>query len=326
MRKCWSRTRLVTMRQGVQIPPNRQAIGDVAVFLYHWLRDQSNDGTLDVLIASSRTRGRRLRRHLCWKGGPMGNTAKTRIARVIASTVAIIVIVAEYRSLVDNRPFPQSFDTVIRAALAACWQLVTSPIVLTALVIFAILYLGRQPVLLYLRFVDEFRAGMLSARVNTARVEVAVARTVSDSGFATAPEPSAEPAKISESPPTASAEVQGVISRIPVAVCRFFLKVSDRTMSVDNLIRTLGAELGPLLFDPTAPEPYRDSIRYVQAAGYFQGLTNLTGFMYAQHMEWPDKESLPLFKIVLDPSVERLLIQRTTANAPRASATGPPAP
>jgi len=104
------------------------------------------------------------------------------------------------------------------------------------------------------------------------------------------------------------------------------LKVSDRTMSVDNLIRTLGAELGPLLFDPTAPEPYRDSIRYVQAAGYFQGLTNLMGFMYAQQTEWPDKESLALSKIVLDPSVERFLKQRTTANAPQASATGPSTP
>ena len=256
----------------------------------------------------------------------MGNTANTRIARVIASTIAIIVIVAEYRSLVDNRPFPQSFDTVIRAAVAACWQLVTSPIVLTALVIFAILYLGRQQVALYLPAVQEFRAGMFAARFDPAKLEAATARTVSISTFAPVSEPSTGSARISEVPPIATAEVQGVISRIPLAVCRFLLKVSNRTMSVDNLIRILGAELGPILFDPTGPEPYRESVRYVQAAGYFQGLTNLMGFMYAQQTEWPDKESLALSKIVLDPSVERFLKQRTTANAPQASATGPSTP
>jgi hypothetical protein len=252
----------------------------------------------------------------------MGNTAKTRIARVIAGTIAIIVIVGEYRSLVDNRPFVQSFDAVVRAALAACWQLVTSPIVLTALVISVILYLGRGQIALYLPSVQEFRSGMPAAGLNPAKLEAATARTVSISIFAPVPEPSTGPAGISEVPPIATADVQGVISRIPLAVCRFLLKVSNRTMSVDDLIRILGTELGPILFDPTGPEPHGDFVRYVQAAGYFQGLTSLMGFVYAQHTEWLDRESLPLSKIILDPSVERLLKQRTIANAPLVSATG----
>jgi hypothetical protein len=245
----------------------------------------------------------------------MRNTANARIAKFIASALAILGIVGEYRSLVDNRPFPQSFDEVIRTAIAACWQVLTSPIVLTALVIFAILYLGRQQIALYLPAVKEFRTGMFAARFDPARLEAAAAHTVSISTFAAIAEPSTESAKISEVLPTVTAEVRGVISRMQPAVCRFLLKVADKSMSVDDLIRSLETEPGHILIDPKLPAPYGELVRYLQASGYFHGLINLMGVVFTMHIELPHNEPLPFLKIVLDSSVEQLLKQRMAASA-----------
>ena len=230
---------------------------------------------------------------------------KKVIGRLLIAIV-VLLVVAGYRSFIDDLPYWQGFDKVVMTALGDFWQLLTSPIVLTALVILLVVYFGRVLLFAVLATLEEVRAGTFSAKFNQTALAELLRRLLPRSGDR------ARPAAL-QTAPAAQQEIQNLVSRMDPRLCRFLVDLSSEPMTIEDLVENLAQAVG---LAPLGSAPAARNARFLAAAGFLSGIASLLmGPIFSiEAVTGPANEPIPRLRIVVLPDVKRLLEQRLREN------------
>jgi hypothetical protein len=186
-------------------------------------------------------------------GGRRMNKQRKRIFLSTAAFLATLLSVSFYRSKIDGVAFSLAFDRVAKTMTFSLWQLITNPIILTALALLFVLYLGgpHLPKLLY--FVKEIRAGIFTATLHEGRLSAHLGQE------GNLPETGGEGRQIQVRPPQAGEErppasgkitdaaqtsesQRALVRRLMIPFCWYLLKVANKEMIGDEHIRIMSSE------------------------------------------------------------------------------------